>query len=460
MPTQALVQAPRAANPASNMQQYQGMLAAAAQDYSRALRGPSAPQGRRRSSGGQRELSRSEKRDVANAARRVERRAERESRSKTASQNVARQIASETHEQSMSERERRQEVDYADPKVEAEQVQRDAKNKLDNIKRMQEGIAHAGTFLESVNQDTYDDWVNWISEEQWAPPEVFIPPDQVMQMAPEEFADYKSSLVSQLQGQGIGGRGRGQGGRMYAPDIKERRNAETGEVIRIDERDPEEVARAEQTGFKPVGPRSDAFLKGEGKLAATAFGTITSDAKKARQSIATLKTMESLLDRFESGKLTNITKNLQQWGNAFGIPVDTTNLSAKESFLAFANQLALQSRNLGEGMVLAGQMSDQDVKFLKDMNPQLIISKGGNRMIIKIRIALAKRRSDVAIDAAEYKKKNKGYFDPLDFENYTREKYADINIFGIPTGAKPVGQDRNTGLPIYEYEGKYITPDL
>jgi len=451
---QTLVQAPRSTY-MQNMQRYQGMLNAAGREYAKALKGPKMPRGRksRRPSS----MTASEK----NAMRKAEQSARSTERQQA---NIMRrekydikQVAQE--EQELNRREREQAIDIRErgAAIEEERAPRiaqseDLANKLSNIERMQRGIEHATTFLPKVQQDTYDDWLAWIGEEQWAPADVFMPPDQVAQMAPEEFEMYKSSLANNMRTK--------DDDKQFAPDIKERRNAETGEMLRIDERNPFEVQQAEHAGFKPVGPRFDAFLKGEGKAAAIAFDTITSDAKKARQSIATLKTMDSLLDRFESGKLTNITKNIQQWGASLGLPIDTANLSSKEAFLAFANQLALQSRNLGEGMVLAGQMSDQDVKFLKDMNPQLVISKGGNRLIVKIRQRLARRRSDAAKLAYGYKKKNKGYFDPLEFENYVRAKLANKNVFGIPDGAIKVGQDKNTGLPVYELDGKFISPDI
>ena len=468
---QALVQSPQMQNPNQNMQAYVAMLQAAAAEYANVTKKRSIRISG--GGGGKRAPSLRERKDIKRATRRKERVEDRDYNLRKSKANTARNIASERQvvskekqavdieerNQALALRKRRADIEDAPAKTEAEQVSRDAENKASNVKRMQEGMQHAGTFLEQVTPDTYDDWVNWVGEEKWAPAEVFATPDQVMQMAPEEFQAYKASLSEQLQSNMQRDRG-GRGGMGYAPDIMERRNPETGKTIRLDERDPREVAQAEQQGYSPVDKRTASFLKGEGKIAADAYGAIASDAKKARLSIATLKTMEGILDRFESGKLTSATKTLQQWGNAFGIPVDTANLSAKESFLAFANQLALQSRNLGEGMVLAGQMSDQDVKFLKDMNPQLIISKGGNRMIIKIRIALAERRAKIAEDAAEFKKQNRGYFDPLAFENYTREKYSNKNIFGIPNNAKLVGQNKKTGLPIYEYDGKYITPNL
>jgi hypothetical protein len=336
--------------------------------------------------------------------------------------------------------------------IQAQEIQ----NKIADIKRMKEGLNYASTFLPKVRQDTYQDWHNWLDEQQWLPPGVLVPPEEVRSMTPEEFDMYKASLATNM----TSGEVNKQVSKIFAPDIKERRHPETGEIIRVDERNPFEVQQAEQLGYKPIGPRSKAFLTGEGKYAADAYKTLTQDAKKARQSIATLRTMESLLDRFKSGKLANVAKNIQQWGDALGIPVDMANLNAKEAFLAFANQLALQSRNLGEGMVLAGQMSDQDVKFLKDMNPQLIISKGGNKLIIKIRERLAQRRAQIAKEAAAFKKQNKGYFDPTAFENYIASKYTKENIFGIPTGAVKVGRNRKTGLPVYEYNGKYIEPDI
>ena len=461
---QALVQAPQMQNPNQSLQAYISMLTSAAAEYANVSKVRSIRVSRGGGRRGSSSPSLRQRKATREAKHRKEHVEDREYNLRRLKVNTARTIASERHDidkaernQAIALRKRRADIEDAPTKTEAEQMSRDAENKASNVKRMQEGMSHAGTFLEQVTPDTYDDWVNWVGEEKWAPAEVFESPDRVMQMAPEEFQAYKTSLSEQLQGKTMRG---SRGGMGYAPDIMERRNPETGKTIRIDERDPREVAQAEQQGYSPVDRRTASFLKGEGKIAADAFGTITSDAKKARQSIATLKTMEGLLDRFESGKLASATKTLQQWGNSFGIPVDTVNLSAKESFLAFANQLALQSRNLGEGMVLAGQMSDQDVKFLKDMNPQLVISKGGNKMIIKIRKALAERRSKVAEDAAEYKKQNRGYFDPLEFENYTREKYTDKNIFGIPNSAKLVGQNKKTGLPIYEFEGKYITPNL
>lgn len=208
-------------------------------------------------------------------------------------------------------------------------------------------------------------------------------------------------------------------------------------------------------------PFGKGFLEKSGKLSGEYEGEIVKTASQARIKIQTLDTMNQLLDRFESGKLAGWEKNIQQYAQAFGIPIDTTNLSAKEAFNALGEQLALQSRNQGEGMVLAGQMSDRDVQFLRDMNPQLIISKRGNRTIIKIRKVIEKRNQEVANLARQYKKEHRGMLDALDFEGYVKEKMGNTSVFGIPENSQLIGTDKITGLPVYKtQDGKNIIPNF
>ena len=111
-------------------------------------------------------------------------------------------------------------------------------------------------------------------------------------------------------------------------------------------------------------------------------------------------------------------------------------------------------------MVLAGQMSDRDVKFLRDMNPQLLISKSGNKLLIKIRKAIAKRNVEISSFAKEYRDENGGVLDQLGFDNYVSQKLSMTSIFGIPEGVPVVGTDKVTGLPIYESDGKLLIPNF
>jgi hypothetical protein len=246
----------------------------------------------------------------------------------------------------------------------------------------------------------------------------------------------------------------------FAPDQETWVSNDGSKTRTVNVRDPKDVAKAEAEGFRAVGPKQRGYFRQEGRSGAEYVSEVSKASAKARASVTTLDTMGQLLDRFESGKLAKWKMKIQQWANAFDIPVDATNLSSKEAFQAMAEQLALQSRNMGEGMVLAGQMSDRDVQFLRDMNPQLVISKGGNRLIINMRKSIAKRNSEIAKLAKEYRDKNNGVVDQLGFEEYVSQKFSKTSIFGIPNGAKLYGTDKKTGLPVYESDGKYYIPEF
>jgi len=268
----------------------------------------------------------------------------------------------------------------------------------------------------------------------------------------DEIAEYSQKLKAS------DGKNSGKG--EYAPDMQTYVHTKSGKTKSVNVRDPRAISDAVGAGFQAAGPLQRGFLQEEGKSGAEYASEIVKDAQKAQGNITTLSTMDQLLDRFQSGKLTNVTKNIQEWANAFGLPIDTANLSSKEAFNALGEQLALQSRNMGEGMVLAGQMSDKDVQFLRDMNPQLLISKGGNKLIIKVRKAIAKRNIESAKVAKEYKDNNNGVLDQLGFRDYIAKTLGTKSVFGIPEGATVAGTDRITGLPVYKSGDKLIIPDF
>jgi hypothetical protein len=252
----------------------------------------------------------------------------------------------------------------------------------------------------------------------------------------------------------------GVGDKQYAPDMTTYINGKTKEVKEINSRDIDAINEAKANGFQPISPSQQGYLQEEGKSGAKYADEIAQNSQKAQGTITTLTTMDNLLDRFQSGKIANISKNVQQWATALGLPIDATNLSSKEAFTALGEQLALQSRNLGEGMVLAGQMSDRDVQFLRDMNPQMLISKGGNKQIVKIRKALAQRNVESAKLAKEYRDENGGVLDSLGFQEYQRQKMGSTSIFGIPDGATIAGTDKVTGLPVYKVGDKLHIPNF
>lgn len=264
-----------------------------------------------------------------------------------------------------------------------------------------------------------------------------------------EKENYKASLRKQ------------GGGDEFAPDMQPFENSQTGEIVPINVRDPIAVKSAENNGFQLIGPERRGYGVAIGKANAEREQQVNKEANVARNQIATLKTLDQLLDRFETGKLAKVGMTLQQYANALGLPVNLSQLSDKEAFNAIVQQLALQSRNQGEGMVLAGQMSDRDVQFLRDMNVQLIMTTSGNKKLIKIRSAIAQRQNRIAELMRQYKAQNKGRFDSTGFDSYISNNLDRESIFGIPEGSNLIGTDSKTGLPVYQTpDGKAIIPSF
>jgi len=251
-------------------------------------------------------------------------------------------------------------------------------------------------------------------------------------------------------------------GKGFAPEHILMRNLKTGEPKEVNVRNSEEYQKALDEGFVPIGPEAKGYLGKSGELGAVSESDLIKGSTMATQSISTLNTMKDLLDRVETGKLADWKKTVQQYSEYLGLPgVDVQNLSAAEAFNALSNQLALQSRNQGEGMVLTGQTSDRDLTFLENMNPQLITSKGGNKLLIDIRTKLLKRQVKIATLAEEYKAKHGGIFDAGGFNKYISGKMSNSSVFGIPEEATPTGRDDPvTGLPIYEMNGKFFIPEF
>lgn len=250
-------------------------------------------------------------------------------------------------------------------------------------------------------------------------------------------------------------------GEPYAPQHELYINQETGESKMINVRNPNEVSKITSGGFTPVTPEMRGYGVESGKASATREKEINTESAKAAAQLNTLHTLDQLVDRIETGKLAKVTMRIQQYANAFDIPIDVKELGDKEAFNAMTEQLALQSRNMGEGMVLAGQMSDRDVQFLRDMNPQLILSKGGNKKLLRVRMAMSKRQNEIAQHMRDYKKQNKGRFDATGFDEYVQQRLNKKSVFGIPDGSKFIGTDKQTGLPVYETtDGKTIIPEF
>jgi len=340
------------------------------------------------------------------------------------------------------------------PKIKPEQAQQ-AQAQIDALKERQSGIVH-GLVLqdqEYAKQSTLKG--ETVKDE-------FLYQDKAGKFRWGLF-DESGSLQKDLRAATADeietGKSKGKSG-DFAPDHKLFRNPSTGEERYINTRNTAEVERLTNIGFAPIGPEKQGFLAETGKSGAEYVKEVVSSSSKARSNIATLDVMDQLLDRFASGKLAGIQKSAQQWAHALGMDVNMQDLSSKEAFTAIGEQLTLQSRNLGEGMVLAGQMSDKDVQFLRDMNPQLLISKSGNKLIIKIRKAVAKRQIEIEGLALQYRNEHGGVLDELGFNQFVKDSLSKTSMFGIPDDAVLAGTDKATGLPVYQKDGDLFIPEF
>jgi len=113
--------------------------------------------------------------------------------------------------------------------------------------------------------------------------------------------------------------------------------------------------------------------------------------------------MESLLDKgMETGGFADMTMSLRQVAlPMFGM--DTTNLSDQEVFQALSNRMALAARQN-----MPGQLSDNDIKFLKGMAPGLQNTEAGNRLLIEVMRRMAMRKGQLADEADRYISQNDG----------------------------------------------------
>lgn len=273
----------------------------------------------------------------------------------------------------------------------------------------------------------------------------------------DNISDDPEQALTALQGLKSSGVDKG-----WAPETETFVNGLTNQTMIVNNRNKAEVKAAEAKGFFSQSAEDRGYGRRIGASNAEQEIEIGKEGTKARAQVFTLSNLDQLLDRFESGKLGNVILNLQQYADAFGIPIGVSTMPYKEAFKAITNELALRSRNQGEGMVLAGQMSDKDVVFLQNMNPQLITSRGGNRLIIRMRRKMAERQNEAAALIHQYKKEHGGRFDHTGFVEYTRERLGNKSMFGIPEGSIFTGNDdRETGLPVYKtLEGKLIIPEV
>jgi hypothetical protein len=147
------------------------------------------------------------------------------------------------------------------------------------------------------------------------------------------------------------------------------------------------------------GPQQESAFRSEyGKELGTQAATIHTDAEAARNTLARLGQLNSLLTDFDSGKLAPFKSTVGAWAQSLGIsndalssmgikPTDPINAQA---VTAITNSMT--TGLIGHGGFPANNFSDADRKFLQQTMPQISNTPGANSIISQAMQRAAERQ--------------------------------------------------------------------
>jgi hypothetical protein len=187
------------------------------------------------------------------------------------------------------------------------------------------------------------------------------------------------------------------------------------------------------------------------KRYAERYFDIAKNAEGAQGIIDNLDAVEGALDTgLRTGALGEAEQLARKFGAALGIPqADLDKVAAGELVQTISNRMALQVRAPGgDSGGMPGAMSDADRSFLKETVPGLLKTPEGNRQLIAIMKAAARRHQaihDMAIDFAE---ENDGQLGPS-FDRQVREYVKANPLSAAIASDKPRGVKTTTvpGVP-------------
>lgn len=136
---------------------------------------------------------------------------------------------------------------------------------------------------------------------------------------------------------------------------------------------------------------------------------IMTSAYAAPNVIAKLGQIGRLLADHDGGKLSGMGTDIASIANSVGVKMDK-NLPNKEAAASLINEMALDMRSTANGGGMPGAMSDKDREFLIQMIPRAEQSADGRAELIRTKIAMEKRKQQVASFARNYENK----YGPLD----------------------------------------------
>ena len=163
----------------------------------------------------------------------------------------------------------------------------------------------------------------------------------------------------------------------------------------------EKFATNKGTIISLAGKAETKEQEGIGTYRSKIYEGIQEDAKTARNEIDTYSTLQELMNKTATGTLEGAKTQIASYAQSMGVPVNNR-WSVNQTIEAISNKLTIMARKVGEGQILAGQISDSDRKFLKASVPGLDKMPNANKMLIDWNIKLAQRKIGIAEMADEY----------------------------------------------------------
>lgn len=245
---------------------------------------------------------------------------------------------------------------------------------------------------------------------------------------PEQFDE---AIVPRIEGLALGVQG------IVDRDYKERQAAR--DAVGKTTPYPEDVA-AQRRQEKAAGASRVQVMPGEKKAQeldaeyySKLYQGLQQTARQSEKQAADYRLIDSLIGDAYSGAAGQAVTALKKYAKGLGL--DLGDVSGPEAANAIANRLSLDLRNPEGGAGMPGAMSDKDREFLVGMVPGLTMTKEGRQIMGEVQKRIAKRNSEIAKFAREYRLKNK-YLD-INFEQALADKFSDQDLFGDLFGKVP-----------------------
>jgi hypothetical protein len=150
--------------------------------------------------------------------------------------------------------------------------------------------------------------------------------------------------------------------------------------------DDSKFAQIAQSIDAPVKPYESTAERLEAEDYDTLYKNIRDGLGKTREAVKQLEQIDDIFSKTYTGPGGEALNAFRRIASVF-FPGDDFlegKVTAADAAVALGNKLTLQMRNTGEGAGMPGQMSDKDRDFLARMVPNLSMTPGGRKILIKV----------------------------------------------------------------------------